>query len=337
MLRYKSFFKRILNPKLIKLLKYFARFINYGSQSLQSPTPLQPKIKFSNNWLSKAPSRISKNESSLVYLVSPTQRSGTNFLSYMLKSHPEIYLPEKPDFPNEHFILSYAHHLKNYVNDTIKIWGKWFTEHNDKDFILNTEANNLMSSLGFGLMNYFNSLNNNSKYILLRTPDALNINLYFNLFPDAKIIILLRDGRDTVESYISSWGGAKIFRYMTKRWSQRMQQINDFIENNNHSKQILIIKYEDIVQNKDLLLNKTFNFLDLDQSKYDWNQLNEIPILGSSSFKDKENNVHWNPIIKEDYKPINKWIKWSKTKKSYFKKHAGKWLIKYDYESNNNW
>src|SRR6185312_10261965 len=75
------------------------------------------------------------------------------------------------------------------------------------------EADKLLTEeLGKGLLNFLRRAGGNTnevqerdhgneaKYLITKTPNIKNIKNFFKLFPNEKLLILVRDGRDAVES-----------------------------------------------------------------------------------------------------------------------------------------
>ena len=195
--------------------------------------------------------------------------------------------------------------------------------------------------MGDGIRNYFSSFISEDKMLLLRTPDAGNLDSFFHLFPEAKVVILIRDGRDTVESFTKSWGGIGAFKKMCDRWSDRVDYIYRFMENADKagfSNNYYLVRYDHLNNDTETELKKVLEFLDLDPSEYPWEKIAETPVLGSSTYKGGEEDVHWQPIAKtKDFKPDHKWKDWGSAKRKYFKKSAGNNLIKLGFEEDNNW
>lgn len=319
----------------------------YAFKTQDSPTPLLPPVSFQPNWdnySSHNPDLFSvtegpkTNNKGLVYIISPTQRSGTNFLNNVLKLHTDLYIPEGENLPNEHFLYSYSHHLQTYVAETVAMWGKWLKDGEDA---MDAHAKGLMHYLGRGLLQYFYESVPNEKILLLKTPDAGNLNNFFHLFPHGKLIILVRDGRDTVDSFVKSWGGETIFKKMCERWAQRADQIMNVIEHakqSNKSNSYYIVRYDKLNNDTSNEVKAILKFLNLKPENYHWNELEKIPVLGSSSFIGNQLGVHWNPMEKgEEFIPTQKWKHWSEAKKKIFKKYAGKNLIKMGFVTDNNW
>ena len=283
---------------------------------------------------------VNYNPPPVVYIVSPTQRSGTNFLSKLLEKHPDLAIPAGNNLATEQCLYSYSESLKSYLGKTVTAWNHW---NKTNPSLANEQTKWVMRYFGEGLLRYLSNFIEQGKTLLLKTPDSNNLPDIFHMIPHARVVILLRDGRDTVQSYANSWGGGfGTFGKMCKRWADRAQTILRFKEKaarSGYDKQIYEVYYEQLNSNTSEELKKIFNFLELDNEKYPWEGVDEVPVLGSSTYRgEKEKNVHWKPISKtENFNPNKKWLSWSRAKKNIFIRNAGKSLIELGFEKDNKW
>lgn len=326
----KSVAKKVLGKKSYVSLRSRLLF-----NDLESPFAMSRINDFDMDWNGY---NESNDDIRAVYIVSPTQRSGTNFLSHVLNKHPQLMFPEKHKYPDEHCLYIYIQDIKNYCYKTVKSWGKWTGGEKGS---LDRQAKKMMASIGNGILDYFSEGLEEGQKLLFKTPDAGHLEDYFHLFPNTRVVILVRDGRDTIESFRKSWGGNGSFIHMSKRWKQRVNQIEEFkkrAEASGYSNRYFMLKYEELNTNANEELRKVFDFLNLDADLYPWSELDEAPVLGSSSFRGGEGKVHWNPIAKDqNFKPTGKWKNWSSRRKKVFKKIAGAQLEKLGYEEDLNW
>lgn len=324
--------KKLLGKKLYNDLR--ARYL---FRDLESPFPLYKSDPHTVDWSTYSEVDIDKTIP-VTYIISPTQRSGTNFLSQVLNKHPKLEFPVGDNMPDEQCLYTYSNFLKDYSNTTVNAWSKWFKGGVNK---VDVTSKSLMHSLGYGLLAYFRKHINSESTLLLKTPDAGNIESVFHLFPNAKVILLVRDGRDTLESFSKSWGGDGAFKKMCQRWDNRVQQMLKFknqAKASGKQTDYLFIRYDELNDNTAKQVAKILDFLGLDQESYPWDELGEVPILGSSTTKDSDDHVHWEPIKKDQsFNPNQKWVLWSNRKKNIFKKHAGRSLIELGFAKDNSW
>jgi len=131
------------------------------------------------------------------------------------------------------------------------------------------------------------------KVIGLKTTHLLKeIDILRRLFKNVKFILLARDPRDMFCS--------NLFRSMKQLQNKKVTHrnsihiaylvivgaLNTFLYylNHNDDKDLMIIKYEDLVMNTNEILNKVFQFLSLDSQQYNWKSIRKGLIASNSSY-----------------------------------------------------
>lgn len=328
---------RAISPHLRMLLgkSIYNNIRAYYLFDSKSPFPLYEREKFDPKWDTyRKPMNDSRE---VVYIVSPTQRSGTNYLISLLNKHKDLHWPNNDEFPSEACLYSNSNNLKTYCGQTTSLWGKW-TKNGKKS--LEYQTKELLSSIGNGILDYAYKFVPKGKTLLLKTPDSHQLENLFLLFPNAKVIILNRDGRDTVQSFSKSWGQKLAFGLMCKRWSKRVSSINKFVEsarNSGFSDQILQVRYDNLNNNTGAELSNILEFLNIDKTNYPFQEAENSPIFGSSQYKTND-KVQWVPLDKtKNFSATNNWNNWNNWQKKVFKWFAGSELIQLGFEQNNKW
>jgi hypothetical protein len=261
-----------------------------------------------------------------IFVLGITQRSGTNFLGNLLVLHPDC---EYPSPIYEDLILEDSQILNEYADKLYSRWDpQWGVNHHTKK--------NIKSSLGSGLISFLRShLSSAEKRLVSKSPSVKNLNYFFQWFPEAKLIILIRDGRSVVESYVKSFS----FSYETamQLWADRAKIIVDFMEENKNKQEcFMLVKYEDLFSDNEKQMENILTFLNLDKAKYDFDGAKKMPIRGSSELKTKSENVHWKPVSKtESFNPLERHSNWNTSKLRMFNRIAGKYLYEFGYEKGN--
>ncbi|MCF8009191.1 MAG: sulfotransferase [Halanaerobiales bacterium] len=199
-------------------------------------------------------------------------RSGTSLLQSMLNAHSKIAFP-----PETHFIRNYIKkkssfrkEIKNIIND------KYL-----KNLNLNIEET-ILSARNF-VDFYTNLLKDfakscNKDYVGDKDPKNIeNIKQINKFFPNAIIVNIYRDPRAVIASRIKAvWSQNKPL------WQHLLAykaQFNYLINNKNHFKNYIEIKFEELIINPEKELSKILSLLDL---KFENNML---------SFYEKSNDV----------------------------------------------
>lgn len=115
-------------------------------------------------------------------------------------------------------------------------------------------------------------------------------------FSDAtKFLIIIRDGRAVVNSYMENkWGlGTNVYTG-AKRWKNEVEEQTKFAQK--HPQQTLIIRFEDLVNDMEITLKKVCNHLDLpfDEEMLTYNQK-------KAQFKENPSNINTNKTPNMEY------------------------------------
>jgi hypothetical protein len=266
-----------------------------------------------------------------VFIVGIMERSGTNFLSDVLLIDPSFAMPS---ILNEDFVMEHAHLLLEYGDRTYGRWRqlKWIENPGER-------KNLLLRHLGQGIVALLRQEIAEDKRLLAKTPGAYNSDKFFHLFPDAKMVILIRDGRDAVESAVQTWPN-KSYEFWTQQWARGARSILDLMEARGdlRGQSWHLVKYEDLVAHPETTVTELLSFVGVDPSHFDWGRLQRLPIHGSSQYRDEKGTVTGRKIEKTaDFKPVGRWNDWGWFRKRMFKKLAGTELVRLEYVQDNRW
>lgn len=261
----------------------------------------------------------------VVFINGILPRCGTHFLANLLCQHPCCI---KAPVPEDGFLAS-GKHLANYVDSLV---GSWKQQNNKKEY--DQYKNTLLEGFGRSLSNFLwdaSGANAEGKSaIVTKTPLVNNLELFPNLFPDEKLIILVRDGRDLVESAVRS------FNYDHNetiiKWVEATSTIKKYREVIKDDR-FLIVKYEHLHQDVENEMKRILTFLNLEIEQYNFKAAAELPVVGSSVFKRSDGNVHWWPVAKnETFKPMERTKEWTKKDHDHFNALAEESLLYWGYE-----
>jgi hypothetical protein len=259
-----------------------------------------------------------------IFILGIHGRSGTNFLADLLSLHPDCAVPSPI---MEDYILHHADVLVDYSKSVFWHWSRvptWKIDDRLEDLLL--------QGIGNGLIKFINS-QADKKRIVTKTPSIRNLELFFKLFPDAYLLILVRDGRAVVESCVKSFGWN--YEETMRKWAYAAHLILEFDRNNSDSNlKYMILRYEDIHTNPVNQLHQIFDFVGLDVEAYDFEAAINLPVKGSSMFRGQgKKNVHWKPVEKTaEFDPLQRWKDWSRAQHERFNWIAGKYMIQFGYE-----
>ncbi len=262
-----------------------------------------------------------------IFILGILPRSGTNFFYNLLCLHPDC--DASVPIPEDHLIHG-ADALFNYKKAVTLHWQPMWNVKDQEDIFL--------QYLGKGLVAFLNSKMEDGessvkRRVVTKTPSVRNLDYFFKLFPNAHLILLVRDGRAAVESNVKSFNSN--YDTMMKHWAAAAETILRFDQvNKNRNHNYLIVKYEDLWHDGEKELRRVFSFLGLEADAYDFEAAINLPVAGSSEQQKKEDELlNWEIVEKTAaFKPVERWNQWGRALHERFNWIAGSYLTEFDYE-----
>jgi hypothetical protein len=256
-----------------------------------------------------------------IFVLGILPRCGTNYLLDLLCVHPDCASSSKV---REDYLLYHVDLLFQYVNAVYDHWTPgWGADDALRD--------RLYAHLGSGLVSFLTEVTDAGR-VVTKTPRVENLGMFFKLFPDARLVILVRDGRAVLES------GIKTFRWNREsamhRWARAARTILEFDEaNKNSSLPYLIVRYEDLWQDLEEELRRILDFLGLDPTLYDFQAARRLPVKGSSTIRAPDDeHMHWKPVEKTpEFDPMSRFRHWGRARHERFRWVAGRYLEHFGY------
>lgn len=253
-------------------------------------------------------------------------RAGTVYAGELLRLHsdlcaypyqiwevPFLQLTENVLDVQNNFFLGYRHNV-----------GKL----GEKDFL---------PIFGAAFMAYLHSGVPDDKRMLLKVPGVQHLDHFFSVFPYENLLVLIRDGRDVVQSTIKTWPQLR-FSFVCRRWERSARMVLACHERfSQRSEGYWLARFEDAIRDPVTFVKKACEHFRLDESKYPFEKIETISLHGSSAVP-VQGTVDWDPIKKpQDFNPTGRWKTWSAGKKRTFKRIAGQALMDLGYCSDLNW
>jgi hypothetical protein len=238
-----------------------------------------------------------------IILLSACPRSGSNYLENLLSLHPHCRKSKVP----EDFFLANSETLLNFCRSVADSWDDWWLQRLGG-------ASRLAVHIGAALLRFADPGPEeegpvSDLRLMLRSPTTEGIAAAATLFPDARVLVLVRDGPATVESGRRSFGWP--YEEAMQAWRQSVRRIFTFLASADGSR-CHMIRFEDLAADPAREIARIVAFLGLDSALYPFDRVDEIPVLGSSSFGRAEGEeVHWRPVLKNSsFDPLARARSW---------------------------
>jgi O-antigen biosynthesis protein len=199
------------------------------------------------------------DERNLWFLVSPP-RAGSTLLAHLLGNHPSIYAPPEP------WIMLALHQFGHIRSD--HPFGDWHL-HTALEPVFAAQRNELISAFA---KHYFDQNLPKGKAIFIdKTPRYYWIlDWLFDLFPQARFLLLSRHPLDIVASHKSTWGteidpaslisskNTSIMDFLLAT-----KKIESFANFHSGSPRVLSVRYEDLVEDPTAQMRTIFGAFDV--------------------------------------------------------------------------
>lgn len=229
----------------------------------------------------------------LVFIHGILQRSGTNFLNKILLLHPNCVQPRLKI--REDWFLHFSEPLYQYVKQLLTVWSnpKWGGESFSGTEFLSTIGNALTAYISKDIPDL------SDKMLVSKTPSVQHLSRCFQLFPLSKLIIITRDPRDVAASALKTWN--RRIEESLHAWELATKTISYF-EKQAPQDQYLLIRYEDMVFDKEIWVKKCLRFFGLSEVDFPWDALSNLPVFGSS-----ENKTWRVKPMSQSFCPVGRW------------------------------
>jgi hypothetical protein len=256
-----------------------------------------------------------------IFIHAPLPRCGTNFLWDLLCLHPECAAGRSPIWEDN--LLGSAGHLRAFADASVASWDPVWgpSDHLKED---------LMHRLGDALVAFLTI--DAGRRLVTKNPNQQNLEMFFDLFRDAQLLVLIRDGRAVAES------GRKTFHWSlewaARQWSKELTKLEALLAQHAYrADRFKVLRYEDLTNDTVATLKETLEFLNLNQEHFAFDAALDLPVRGSSSFRGGREEVHWGPVAKTpDFERRPSWEAWDVQTLAGFEDVAGEALQRWGYD-----
>lgn len=254
-----------------------------------------------------------------------SERSGTSYVGHLLGLHPTLRT-----YPRDLRELPFM----AVSRDILDIQKKFIALH--KANAGKMQNGDFLRLFGASFLAYLHSGIPENCRILTKAPMLNCLELFQATFPGESLLLLLRDGRDVVESSIQTWP-RRDFVLETIFWRNAAVLAKWYLDTFDTYEWFHSARYEDILRDPEEFVTETCTAFGLQRSVFPQHEIDALPVIGSSHLK-RGTNATWDPVRKpKGFETTRRWREWPNWKKRVFKKHAGRALIDLGYESDENW
>lgn len=274
-------------------------------------------------------------------------RSGTNFLADLLRLHPGVCVNpndiwEFPHFRALSFLEQYIHRLS--------------VSPKTPSF----DADEFRRCLGDAWCQYLGNYFEREQRIVLKDPSFGSLPKVFDYFPDACLLLVLRDLRDVVASGLKagfvappkfslgnrhSWHrlfGPSDFVWICRKARAEANEFLRFQQSSEWDRrraQILVVRYEDLVNDIEPQARRILVHCSLDLSVYPWDKLVRLPVRGSSFLRDASGKMNFARGISQpgDFQPVGRWHDWCGHKRRRFHRELAETMGQLMYPLEEDW
>jgi Sulfotransferase family len=258
-----------------------------------------------------------------IFILGVMPRSGTNYMHDLLCLHPDCAAAREPI--HEDLFLQHADLLLAYLSAVRRAWDPGWGTFDD------ALPGDLQAALGDGLISFL--WVDRDRRLVTKSPSVRNLGTFFALFPRARLLILIRDGRSAVQSSMATFGWD--FDTAAHLWAEGAEEIRRFDRAHRHRKLAYrIVRYEDLLDDVETALKDILAFLDLDPDRFDFASAVRLPVRGSSAFFGPGRTaVNWDPVDRDAaFSPKERWRDWEPALLQRFEWIAGDQLRYFGYQ-----
>lgn len=263
--------------------------------------------------------------------------SGSNYLRNLIVAAGLCVPPAHSVLRREDWFLHESSHLQTYVSSLAHHW----TNASDGSRSGEIAATGSAILQDFGKVLARLAASDEGKPTILKTPSTENLKNLEIMFPGAKVIFLIRDGRDTCFSRTRA-GYDKTLEESARLWAARARLMLCH-RGQNHERDGTIkpfwVRYEDAVKTPGGELDRIAAHLDVQRDAAVNVDAESLPVFGSSEFGQQENGDFTKLTVERpaDFNPVGRWKSWPRVTREMFHEIAGDVLIELGYEADNSW
>jgi protein-tyrosine sulfotransferase len=251
-------------------------------------------------------------------------RSGTNFIANALALHPTIAA-----FPRQIFEFP----LLEIAPGARALRHEWLAHYPANEALVHRHE--LFAYLAAGWLADLQA-DAPDRHLLFKSPHVRQVALFRAAFPEDRLILCLRDGRDVIASTLASFQKRRVtgksFRQLVHEWRLATEAVLACAPGGPHAhRHTVVVRFEDMVAGQEAEMRRILAATGLDPAAYPFDRLAQLPVFGSSSAK-PSGQWQWQRCKRDaTFNPVGRFENWPEGRKRAFHHLAGDTLRRAGY------
>lgn len=238
-------------------------------------------------------------------------RSGTSMMQWALRQHPELWGGQESNFMVP--LVEKLRDIHQFGSRRANL--HWLSGQD-------VSVEEFIRYMGLGLNSLYTNRAGGLRWVEQTPQYTLHMGEILSLFPGAVFVMMLRDGRDVVES-LKHFVNPVEHEEAARLWARFVSLGLDFAEGPDGDK-VLVVRYQDAIEKTADTMSGIFAFLGLADSADSVAWIRERSPINSS-------------FPGEDRSSVGRWSPWSEEERLQFAEAAGPVLIRAGFEADDSW
>jgi hypothetical protein len=254
-------------------------------------------------------------------------RSGTVYVGELLRLHPDLHA-----YPYQLWELPFL----QLAGNVVRLQEKFFRIYEQN--VGKMGQHDFLPLFGASLIAYLYAAVPPGQRMLVKVPSVQYLNRFPFVFPHEHLLVVVRDGRDLVQSTLRTWPQLN-FIQVCRRWDRAARMVlgADRCFSESGPAGYWLARYEDALDDPAAFVREACGRFGLDAARYPYAQIEALPVHGSSALH-KTGRVSWRAVERpQNFRPTGYWQEWSAARKWLFKRIAGHALQELGYCRDLSW
>lgn len=238
-------------------------------------------------------------------------RSGTSMMQWALRQHPDLWGGQESDFMIP--LVEKLREIHEFGSKRANLHWLSGQEVSEAEFL---------EYMGLGLNALYTNRAGGRRWVEQTPQYTLHMGDILSLFPGSAFVMMLRDGRDVVES-LKNFVNPVEHVEASRLWRRFAEEGLNFAEGV-HGDRVHIVRYRDAIEHTHETMAELFEFLNVSESEGSVAWIRDRSPINSS-------------FTGEDRISTGRWSGWSPTERRQFLDIAGDVLIRAGFENDDSW